>query len=817
MFALADDPFDEDQPLPGDHEVARAGLLSEVDNLAEHWRAAVAEIDLQLSGERAAVEEAQTILTELMDRTQLDPPRLGWQIGGEYCLADLLDFSPNLDGAERTGIEAALESSGLLSARLIDNTTAELASGELVAIVTGGVPCPLSDYLTVRIPDRLVGEVDEGLVVKLLDSISWDIRSGAANVIAADGSFRVGSLRGRHSKPRAEFIGSAARLAALDRARIEATERLTRACSVVTGSEAELAERKSTLDEVIQHRSMLPSTGEIIRADAEAGAASEDSANADAERAAALGRLAEAERASAGAWDVLQRVATTLSLPADRNGMEAVRSELRDLRSVLERCRSRIDVVKRSVYHWRSVVGHWRAVTGDLHTERDALASIETKLRRERARLVTIEKSIGKEYAVVVTERELRKKELEEVEARLPTTRRERDQAVDLRAESRAAARATTSERVSTEQSCDEMRLSLTEVLATPGLLDSVGEPDGPSGPIVARSAGSDGLREMLRAVERLLPDGPAEVTSADSVRQSLMRRRDALGAGWDAEARRPDLKLPLLVDVTGPLGRAPLADAVQVVSKQHQQLASLLDRKQSDALRGLLQGLIAREIAEKIHGATRLVGLMNNRLDPVTTAHQVGVRLRWRRSRELDQATARMVDLLAKVPDLRTDEEERELRRVVSDSLDEARALQPDSSYRQLIGDTLDYKQWHEMSIMVKRSGSREIKLGRRTPLSEGEKKLVTYLPLFAAVAASYDALAEAHSTPDRSSSGIARFILLDDAFAKVSEDNHAALFGLLVELDLDFVATSERLWAHIGRSPNWRSPRSSAMSHSE
>ena len=39
-------------------------------------------------------------------------------------------------------------------------------------------------------------------------------------------------------------------------------------------------------------------------------------------------------------------------------------------------------------------------------------------------------------------------------------------------------------------------------------------------------------------------------------------------------------------------------------------------------------------------------------------------------------------------------------------------------------------------------------------------------------------------------------RFVLLDDAFAKVSEDNHAQLFGLLVEFDLDFIATSERLW---------------------
>ena len=62
----------------------------------------------------------------------------------------------------------------------------------------------------------------------------------------------------------------------------------------------------------------------------------------------------------------------------------------------------------------------------------------------------------------------------------------------------------------------------------------------------------------------------------------------------------------------------------------------------------------------------------------------------------------------------------------------------------------------------------------------------------MFAAVAASYDAL----DAPPPGEQGPARFLLLDDAFAKVSEDNHAKLFGLIVELDLDLIATSERLW---------------------
>jgi hypothetical protein len=134
-------------------------------------------------------------------------------------------------------------------------------------------------------------------------------------------------------------------------------------------------------------------------------------------------------------------------------------------------------------------------------------------------------------------------------------------------------------------------------------------------------------------------------------------------------------------------------------------------------------------------------------------------------------------------------------LRALLSARLDEARRLQPDVSYRQLIAETLDYKQWHDLTVMVRR-GEQEFALGRRTKLSEGEKKLVTYVPLFAAVAASYDALAARATLPGDAPCPTPRFVLLDDAFAKVSEDNHAKLFGLLVDLDLDLIATSERLW---------------------
>lgn len=810
----------------GEQEAVRSRLLSEAEALVGHWIEAVASVEARLTGERADVDEAQALVDELAAQTEPDPPRLGWQTGAGHCLADLVDFAPRLGGIERAGIEAALESSGLLSARLADGA-AELASGELVAVVAGGVRSPLSDCLTVTVPDRLAGEVDDGLVAKLLESISCDMASDASTAAAVDGAFRVGSLRGRHSKKRAEFIGATARRAALDRARREAAAALDQACAVVTLSMAERDGCQASLEQARRHRSELPATDEIVKAAAAAEAAAKVVDDAESARAAAADRAAYAEAESADASDALQREATTLALPADRDGLDAARRELRDLRSALEGCRWRLRDLRRSVGDWRGAVDRWQADTDDVSAERDAHNETEARHNRERARLATIEGSVGAEYAAVVAQRGQLASELEEIKALLPRTRAQRDDAFERRVRADAAAAAAARGRREAEQACEAMRASLTEVLATPGLLDAVAgrglasDRDPAAGPsqiddaraaptvaIVARSAGSDGLREMLDGMARVLPADtdavlaapdavtPPGAASADSVRRSLLQRRDALGAGWDAEALQPDSSLPLFVEVTGPSGRAPLAASVQAVAQQHKQLAGLLSRKQDDALRELLQGLIAREVAEKLHGAKRFVELMNERLSGVMTAHRVGVQLRWRQALELDQTTARMVKHLATRPDLRLPDAQRELRQALSDRLHEARLEEPDIPYRQLIAGALDYKKWHEMSVMVQRQEEKETKLSRRTPLSEGEKKIVTYLSLFAAVAASYDALGEHGAALGGGRAGIARFVVLDDAFAKVSEDNHASLFGLLVELDLDLIATSERLW---------------------
>ena len=823
-------------------ETLRAELETECGDLVGHWHRAATAVEIGLNGELTTAAKAQALVDELTAKTEPEPSRPGWQTVPRYCLADLTDFKPHLGSDECSGIEAALESSGLLVARVTGDAVLELASGELVATAARAVASPLSDCLAVTVPDRLRGQVDPRAVARLLDSISYDMSSDAATAVATDGSFRVGVLRGRHRKERAEFIGTTARQANLERQRREASAQLEAALSAVENSRTELAECQSSRAEVRRLQEHLPSTATIVEAAAAVAAAAHVAGAAENDRKAAASRRADAERLSVEVSDQLHRTAVSLRLPTDRPGLEAVRGDLRDLVSSLERCRSLLDALTRSIDGCRSAAAHWRAAESDLLLERKTLDKTESEHDRERARLATIEGSIGAQYEEVVAGRNRRRNDLEEVERRLAQAREQREDAGERRAQARAAAGVAADERARADQTCEETRVSLMRALATPGLLDALSDPDGPPpAPVVAREPGPEGLRQMLEAVDLLLvaagereaatsanePDGGAldpsgdidprpgttsrsragdsstdsdapraDRVTADSVRQSLRRRRDALGAGWDAEERQPGPAMPLVVEVTGPSGKAPLASSVRAVSRQHEHMAGLLDHKQSDALRELLQGRIAGEIARRAHGAATLVERMNDRLGAVRTAHDVGVRLRWRRAAQLDSSTDRMIDLLTKLPDLRTDDEESELRQALSDHLREARALQPDVPYRQLIAETLDYRNWHEMAVMVRRPGEKEARLGRRTPLSEGEKKLVTYLPLFAAVAASYDALAERAAAASEDGSGIARFVVLDDAFAKVSEDNHAKLFGLLVDLDLDLIATSERLW---------------------
>jgi uncharacterized protein (TIGR02680 family) len=779
-----------------------------------HHETLRAQREASLEQQHGLVRELEERAAELAAKQLPDPPVLGWQRRAGRCFAELVDFTEPLDAVERANLEAALEASGLLAAEVRGDGTLRLADGQLViAPGAADVPGPLSTLLRPDIPDDDTQTEMLHTVERILRAISTDLTTDAPTVVTVDGEFRLGAVRGRHVKQEAEHIGLTARRAALERQRAESALALEQAQMQRDRVASDLQVACAALDEALALRARVPSDQTLHGALWRRTEAERALERTEEQLRLRRSELQAAEQRHSDAVAHARATAARLSLPTALD-------ELRDLRADLWRaipdCREaqrELGHLARAVESWRDRGSDWRAARADEEKSGSYLTSVLEELSFAQERLTTLDATIGAAYQEVVanvtrSEEQLSaaKESAEKIEGDLQQAVRDVASAEKDR-ESAAGAR----ERADGE--CVQALGLLERALAVPGLGEAA--VDSPQTEADEASAAEDrpvdaagaslrgiaaasfgiedtvaGARRLVEAIRAQVPRPDEPPTTADGVRVSMRRRRDSLGAGWDAEDRQPDESLPMHVEVTGPLAQqTPLPAATQVVQRQLATMASLLSTKQHQALRNLLQGLVAREIAGKLHSAGELVDRMNERLSAIATSHGIGVRLRWRRRDDLDPALAETIDLLARPPDLRTAEEDHRLSEALGRRIDDAHREDPGTPYRELIARVLDYREWHGMTILLHRPGHSPERLGRRTALSEGEKKIVSYLPLFAAVAASCDGLGA--SAPDA-----LRFVLLDDAFAKVSEDNHAKLFGLLVELDLDFIATSERLW---------------------
>jgi uncharacterized protein YPO0396 len=208
---------------------------------------------------------------------------------------------------------------------------------------------------------------------------------------------------------------------------------------------------------------------------------------------------------------------------------------------------------------------------------------------------------------------------------------------------------------------------------------------------------------------------------------------------------------------------------------------------------REVLERFLLRELAEEVRAklldAHDVVTGTNRTLAGVPTSHGKGAHLEWRLRDEAVGPAATAVRLL--VDDLRNETADGQLRDALLALIEAERATDPTAGYEQHLRAALDYRAWHRFTIKVTdaaQPGSART-LSSRLGLSQGEQRVLSYLALFAAVAAQFEAIARETPTAPR-------LLLLDDAFAKVDEPTHGRLLGLLVQLGLDFVLTSERMW---------------------
>jgi Putative exonuclease SbcCD, C subunit len=743
----------------------------------------------------------------------------------------LVDFAPGLEVSERARLEAALESSGLLDAWVRPDGSV-IEAGRLDTVLPLGSPAPegrtLAEALVPDVHDG--GPVAADVVTVVLRRIGLSDRpagsdglgrdgsggdgsggdgsggdgsggdgsgGGGSAGVGLDGSWRLGPLVGRADKPAAQYVGATARAAERARRLAEIDSEIGRvddARSAAAQREALSAGRLDDLDAWLQ---ALPSHQPVLQAWAvlDERTAAADEADAQASRAEGAARAARSDAATRR--QSLQQLGARYSLPTTEEGLGARRRELELLDQRVQRRVEALAPLADRIRRWARDWAAWQEDSQHAGTLDDEARTQARAATEAAEQLATLRETVGAQV------RELQRRLRETRGVISEAVQRERRLRTRLEGLHEARGSARTAVR-SAQQRLDDHEPTV--LAAAHGLAD-LGEVPGLLGSAVGRPVAEE-ESVALASARGTTPGSRVPATAVDLARRLAAlpeprRATDqaALLAAWqdaassDAADHEPSLR-PGPGEIMAALGRddggehpvAVLADRLAAAVARDREL--LTDRERTLFEEHLI-GDLGEELRRRRLDAAELVEAMNRLLTGVTTSQGIAVRLQWQLRDDVPADARRSVELLGRSIGALLPSERSELRDALHRLIEASRAEAPEESYAEHLAKALDYRRWHVFRIRYTRpeQEGRWLDLHRRSPLSQGEQKVVCYLPLFAAAAAHFTSLAGAAPHAPR-------FVLLDDAFPKIDVRTHPLLFGLLVSLDLDFVVTSERLW---------------------
>ncbi|WP_306322057.1 MULTISPECIES: TIGR02680 family protein [unclassified Streptomyces] len=700
----------------------------------------------------------------------------------------LVDFRDGVRESERAGVEAALEASGLLDAWAGDDGVLHDSEGHDVLLTPGAaLPGPhLGELLRPAIDhgDESAASVGEAAVEGLLASIGTG--GGAHTWISADGRFQVGVLTGSWAKPSAEYIGEGAREAAR-RARIDVLDGelavLEGQLALLAHEREEVSVRRRTLDSEV---AALPDDAPLRQAHARAGEAAQAVRRTKERHDERATEVAEAVGRAEQAHATLTGTATELTLPADPDGLAAVRQALHAytvaLAALWPALRAR-DEAEAAVARERAEAEQTAQRVAELALRVEGLAR-EAAAATER--LTTLRSTVG----AAVAELERRLDDTARELARTETERRATaltEKAADQRAQ-RAAGRIEQLDQdvaESTAQRADAIaqlqRFAGTGLLAL--ALPGIDVPDPAGEPWAATPAIA-----LARTVEAELARTDASDDALERVQShlnaELKKLQDGLSRGGHSASART-VEDGVLVDIVYQGRERGVAELAEALATEVEDLQRILSAHEREILETHLLSEVAGTLQDLIGTAERQVREMNRELDERPTSTGMRLRLVWRASRDAPAGLGQARDRLRQSADAWSREDRAAVGEFLQAQIARHQAQDTSGSWLEHLTEALDYRAWHEFGVERQQHGKWVPATG---PASGGERALAVSVPLFAAASSHYASAAYPHAP---------RLVTLDEAFAGVDDDSRAKCLGLLHAFDLDVVMTSEREWA--------------------
>lgn len=779
----------------------------EAPTLVEVWNARLEPRRAAAAADRATHTAAAAALTEqaeaLRERRRAiaeerddAPPPPTWRTSDRQGRAGaplwrLVRFVDDLATERAAAVEAALEAAGLLDAWVRPDGRVARDEHDSVLVVD-----PSSAPDTPTLADVLVPEaqdhVDPQVVASLLAAVRLRDESdagpdrepdhdvGAAATVAMDGGYRLGPLAGHHRVESPRYIGATARaahraerIAWLDAELAELDAEVARVREVLVEVEAWLAEAARASEG-------LPATSALLTRLRERDVAGGRHQQA---RQALVDATATAEAARRTANDCRRAfgdAARSRALPATRDGIAEVAAALTrfetdgaELVAAATQAATRAEAESAA----QARVEHAQ-VTADA-ARRDAQQRRQRRDAR-KVELATLHERMGVDVQAVLAD-------LRRVEDDLRAAETARGAAQD-RVRDAAAARGQAEGEL---RAADEaLAASGERVRDAHGRLTVLSRADlaGPLGLEVTDGADET---DLLDAIDHLVTgvSGADERRKAAQTRitRSLEELDHALGSGyrpsWDVQ---DDL---IVVTIADDLGERSVAAFADELAGQRADQEALLTARERSVFEDALLTSVCGQIHHRTQATRDLVATMDQQMRARRLSSGQTVGVAWRAD---DSATAewkRVHRLLDQDPAHFGPDQLEALRRHFSTEIKAARAAHPQTPYRELLAEVLDYRRWRRFELfLVEADGSQALLTrARHARLSGGEKAASLHLPLFAAAHAAFAA-----GTPT-----CPRLLALDEAFAGIDDQGRSELLSLSVAFDLDLFMTGFDLWA--------------------
>ncbi|MDF1604062.1 TIGR02680 family protein [Nocardioides sp. YIM 152315] len=783
--------------------LARAAVRPGLERLREEEQRAAtrrdnAVVDIEtLSRERARVE-AET-------EPAPPPPALGRTPRPDgRALWQLVDFADQLSEAERAGLEAALQGAGLLDGwvrpggRLLDADQRDVVLSTPMAADEAGT---LAEVLRLDLPAD--SGVDPNDVRRVLTAIRIDGSADATAGVALDGSWRLGPAHGRAAKARAQYVGATARALERERRLAALDQQLDEARAAHDGAVADIDRARSDIDALERWERALPSASALRDAWTGLQLVREAESRDDAANQAAQRLAQEARTATARAVTELDRLATGHGLPTEPDALAAVEQRIRQLLDGLGRLADAVPRLVRDLMRWADDHDEVRQGTEALAQEEQEAIAAERRAEETRIELQALRESVGSSVRELEEKVAAVKASRSAHHQRAKAAEQEQLEANTRHATTQAELRAGQGQLGEQMERRGDVVASFTALAVPPGLLAAATDDAELHDAVASLAAlGPDDPipTPLVRAVERL-----AALTTNDPVaaRNEVYKvhREASTGPAADHQPAIAPYEEWDLLAVIGrdDAGEAAIGELARRVRASVERDRGLLTEREKKQFEQHVLGELGDAIRRCRRDATELVAAMNGLLGDVTTSQGIRVRLDWKLRDDVPSEARAAVDLLAQPVGALIPEEREKLRDVLHRLIEASRAERPELAYSEHLAAALDYRTWSAFTIRYSRpeKPGQWDRLHRRSALSQGEQKVLCYLPLFAAAAAHFTSLAGAAPHAPR-------LVLLDDAFPKIDVRTHPLLFGLLVQLDLDFVMTSERLWGDHSTVPS-------------